>query len=289
ELKKEVLFQSKSNTTLKSKDLISSITLSSSLANLKSDNTIINVDRLSVLSDYELSVKDLNSLYDLSKTKLRGAFKLNGTIKKDKNLKVTGKSNILNGTLDFTLNNDNFTAKIDKVRTKDLLHMLYYPVIFDSLANSDIKYNLKTQQGLVTTILENGKILENKYTSTIKSITKFDLTREAYTKSVLKSTINKKVIKSTLDMNSKNTEIDVPNSIVNLDKRTISALVQTRLDDIEFDTMISGTLDKPRVKIQTDKLIKSTIKTKVYKEIEKKILKKTGSDAIKSLLKGFFQ
>jgi len=187
------------------------------------------------------------------------------------------------------LYNDKLTAAIKSIKTKDLLYMLYYPIVFDSSAQSTLDYNLKSQKGTVNTILENGKILENKYTSTIKSITKFDLTREAYTKSVLKSDINKKVITSTLDMDSKNTEIDVPNSIVNLNKRTITALVQTRLDDIEFDTKISGNLDKPKVKIQTDKLIKSTVKTKVYKEIEKKILKKTGSDAVKSLLKGFFQ
>jgi len=289
QLKKEVLFQSKSHSTLKANDIISNIAVNSNLANFKSDKSILNIKSLSMLSDYELDVKDLGSLYDLTKTKLRGSFKLNGNIKKDQNLKVTGKSNVLKGTLDFNLYNDKLTASIKSIKTKDLLYMLYYPIVFDSSAQSTLNYNLKSQKGTVNTILENGKILENKYTSTIKSITNFDLTREAYTKSVLKSTINKKVITSTLDMDSKNTEIDVPNSIVNLNKRTITALVQTRLDDIEFDTKISGNLDKPKVKIQTDKLIKSTVKTKVYKEIEKKILKKTGSDAVKSLLKGFFQ
>ncbi|OUR70689.1 hypothetical protein A9Q76_06600 [Arcobacter sp. 31_11_sub10_T18] len=289
QLKKEVLFQSKSHSALKANDIISNIAVNSNLANFKSDKSILNIKSLSMLSDYELDVKDLGSLYDLTKTKLRGSFKLNGNIKKDQNLKVTGKSNVLKGTLDFNLYNDKLSATIKSIKTKDLLYMLYYPIVFDSSAQSTLNYNLKSQKGTVNTILENGKILENKYTSTIKSITNFDLTREAYTKSVLKSNINKKVITSTLDMDSKNTEIDVPNSIVNLNKRTITALVQTRLDDIEFDTKISGNLDKPKVKIQTDKLIKSTVKTKVYKEIEKKILKKTGSDAVKSLLKGFFQ
>ncbi len=90
-------------------------------------------------------------------------------------------------------------------------------------------------------------------------------------------------------MNSKNTEIDIPRSTIDLNKRIISALVQTRLDDIEFDTKISGNLDKPKVKIQTDKLIKSTIKTKVFKQIEKKLFKDVDEDTVKGLLKGLFK
>jgi len=288
-LKNKVLFESKTNTNLQSNKLLSTIQISSNIANIKSKSTVVNTDDLSLQSDYEVSVKDLEALYDLSQTKMRGSIVLNGNIKKGKTLEVQGKSNFLNGTFDFNLLDDKLTANIKGIQTKDLLHMLYYPIVFDSSAQSTLNYNLKSQKGNVNTILENGKILETKYTSTIRSITKFDLTREAYTKSTLKSTINKKIINSTLDMDSKNTEIDVPNSIVNLKARTISALLQTRLDNIEFDTKISGSLDKPKVKIQTDKLIKSTVKTKVYKEIEKKILEKTGSDAVKSLLKGFFQ
>jgi len=288
-LKNELMFSSKTNTNLKGKQVISAIQVNSNIANIKSENTLVNIEDLGLLSDYLLDVKDLGTLYDLTQTKLRGAVVLKGKIKKDKNLTLTGESTFLKGSLSFNLLNDKLTASIKDIQTKDLLHMLYYPIVFDSLGQSSLSYNLKSQKGNVLTTLVNGKILENKYTSTIKSITKFDLTREAYTKSVLKSKINKKVINSTLDMDSKNTEIDVPNSIVDLNKRSISALVQTRLDDIEFDTKISGSLDKPKVKIQTDKLIESTVKTKVYKEIEKKILKKTGSDAVKSLLKGFFQ
>ena len=85
QLKKEVLFQSKSLSTLKTNDVVSNISVNSNLANFKSDKNIINIKSLSILSDYELDVKDLGTLYDVTKTKLRGSFKLNGNIKKDKN------------------------------------------------------------------------------------------------------------------------------------------------------------------------------------------------------------
>jgi hypothetical protein len=288
-LNKAVSFNGEVNTSLIPNTLVSNSTLNTSLANIMTKSTTVNLISDALTSDYEINVTDLNNLYDLTNTKLRGKLKLNGNIKQDKNLKIIGKTSILGGEVMFTLINDDLVSNAQSIQTKELLYMMYYPVIFDSVAKSDVKYNLKSQKGTVLTILENGKILPNKYTNTIKNLTKFDLTREAYTDSTIKSTINKKVIKSTVDMNSKNTEIDVPNSTIDLNKRTIIALVQTRLDNIEFDTNISGNLDKPKVKIQTDKLIKSTVKTKLYKQVEEKINNKLGGDAVKSLLKGLFK
>ena len=288
-LKKKVLFKGNTNTILKPNILISNLNLNTSLANLNVSKMSVNLKDKSLKSDYEVSVSNLNNLYDLTNTKLRGKLKIIGEIKKNTDLYITGKSKILGGTLDYSLKNDDLRASLNNIQSKDLLYMLYYPIIFDSVATSDITYNLKKEKGLIQTVLEKGKILPNTYTNTIKNLINFDLTKEIYTKSVLKSRINKKVVDSILDMNSKNTEIDIPRSRVDLNKRTINALVQTRLDDVEFDTKIQGSLDKPRVKIQTDKLIKSTVKTKVFKKIEKKLLDNIKDDVVKDLLKGLFK
>lgn len=288
-LKKKVNFKGDISTKLEPNTLISKSKLSTSLANVNILKTIINLKNNSIKSDYEVYVSDLNNLYDLTNTKLRGKLKVIGKINKTKNLYITGQSSFLNGNFDFILNNDDLVATTKNIETKEVLNMLYYPIVFDSKFNSDLKYNLKTQKGLLTANLLNGKILPNQYTNRVKQLINFDMTQEIYTKALLKSKINKKIISSSLDMNSKNTEIDVTKSIIDLNKRKIDALVQTRIKQIEFDTKISGSLDKPKVKIQTDKLIKSTIKTKVYKKIEKKIFEKLGDDAVKGLLKGLFK
>jgi len=267
----------------------SGINITSNMAKLSSKKSKYDLTTGSFNSDYEISTPDLNSLYELTNTKLRGAFLLKGVISKNKKLKITGASTLLGGTLDFTLLENDLEAMVQNIQTKELLTMMYYPVVFDSKAKSEIKYNLKSKQGEVDTLLENGKILPNKYTNTVKNFTKFDLTREAYTSSTLKSKINKNIITSILDMNSKNTEIDVPSSKIDLEKRSITALVETRLDDILFDTKVSGSLDQPKIKIQTDKLIESTVKTKVFKKLEEKYLNKSEGDAVKSLLKSLFK
>ena len=267
----------------------SRINILSNIAQLSSENSKYNLTSGALISDYTISTSNLNSLYEFTNTKLRGAFLLKGLIDKSEKLKLTGTSTLLEGVLDFTLLENDLEAIVQDIQTKELLNMMYYPVIFDSKAKSEIKYNLESQKGEVHTILENGKILPNKYTDTIKNFTKFDLTREVYTSSILKSKINKNTITSILDMNSKNTEIDVPNSKIDLEKRSITALVETRLDDILFDTKISGSLDKPKIKIQTDKLIESTVKTKVFKKLEEKYLNKSEGDAVKSLLKSLFK
>lgn len=288
-LKKQVDFKGDINTNLEPNTLISTSKLITSLADINVPKTIINLKDNSIKSDYEVFVSDLNNLYDLTNTKLRGKLKVNGKINKTKNLNITGQSSFLSGNFDFLLTNDDLEATTKNIETKEVLKMLYYPIVFDSKFNSDLKYNLKTQQGLLDANLLNGKILPNQYTNTIKQLINFDMTQEIYTNALLKSKINKKIISSSLDMNSKNTEIDVTKSIIDLNKRKINALVQTRIKKIEFETKISGSLDKPKVKIQTNKLIKSTIKTKVYEEVEKKIFKKFGNDAVKDLLKGLFK
>ena len=287
-LKKEISFKGDISTSLKPNTLISESKLTTSLANIVANKTIINLEDSSVKSDYEVDIGDLNNLYDLTNTKLKGKLKLVGTIDKAKDLVVTGKSNFLSGTFDFNLKNDDLEAFTQNIETKEALDMLYYPIVFDSKLNSYSTYNIKTQKGILTANLLNGKILPNKYTQTILQLTKLDMTREAYDKAILKSNINKKLIYSTLDMNSKNTEIDVPKSKIDLNKRTISALVQTRLDNVEFDTNISGSLDKPKVRIQTEKLIKSTIKTKAVEELQRKIFKDIDPDTVKNLLDKLF-
>lgn len=285
-LKEPFAFKGRISSELKPHNILSKIDLDSTMMNFVTQKTLFNLKTQGITSDYEVTVSDLNKWYDLTGTQLRGKVKVNGKIIQEKDLLVEGKSKLLGGNLNFRLKNDDLVISSAGIDTKQLLHMLYYPLFFDSKAKSELKYNLKSQRGKLQTLLTQGHILPNQYTNTIKSLTKFDLTREAYTKATINSIINKKIIKSTLDMESKNSEIDVPRSVIDLNKRTVQALVQTRFDEVEFDTKISGSLDKPKVRIQTQKLIESTLKTKVFEELEDKVIKHLGDDGTKELIKG---
>lgn len=139
------------------------INLKTSIANLAVSSAKINLKDNAIKSDYEVVVEDLNHLYDLTQMKLLGDIKLNGEIKKAKDLEVTGISHTLNGTVDFTLLNNDFNAKINAIDVVELTKMMLYPSFFDSKANAVLDYNLVTQKGVLNANLSNGQFLKMSF------------------------------------------------------------------------------------------------------------------------------
>ena len=227
------------------------------MANLFVKKAVVNLADASINSDYLLKVDDLSKLYDVAQMKMRGKVAINGEVKKDKNLLVTGASKLLDGALNFKLLNDDFSSTIKDVEVLKALHMMYYPEVFTSKTDLSLTYNLKSQKGLLNGKLINGQFKQNEYSSLLNQFARFDITREVYETVALNSDINKDIIKSTVDMKSSLTHIKVPQSTINTKKRIVDALVQTNLKGIEFDTKITGSLDKPTIKMDTSKLLKS--------------------------------
>ena len=212
---------------------------------------------------------------------------LNGNIKKDKDLLVTGNSELFDGKLTYKLLNDDFTANIDGVELLNVMHMLYYPEIFTSKTKLDLNYNLLKQKGNIKGNLINGQFKKNEYSTIINNFARFDLTKEVYKSVDLNSDINKNIIKSTINMKSNLTQIDVEPSTIDLEKSTIDALVATDIKGIKFDTKLSGPLTSPNVKVDTQKLLKTGLNEKAKEKIQDTIQKNLG-DKAGNLLKGFF-
>lgn len=275
-------------TTLSKEVINTKVDFYTTMANIFVKDAAFKLDDSSLISDYKISIASLAKLYDVSATKMRGSIVINGEIKKDKDLSVTGLSNFLDGKINYKLLNDDFTASIKEVKVLKALHMLYYPEFFTSSSDLDLSYNLASKKGKLVGKLIDGQFLTNDYSTLINKVAQFDMTSEVYEAVNLTSDINKNVIKSVLDMKSSHTTITVPNSTVNLDKNTVSALVKTELAGVKFDTNISGDLNNPKVKVDTSELLSSTAKTKAKEKITEAIDKKLGGDA-GNLLKSFFK
>jgi hypothetical protein len=268
-------------TDLVKSQAISTINLDTTMANIDMKKAVFDIEKTSFNTDYLVTVSNLAKLYDVTQHMMRGAVKLSGNVKQDKNgLLVDGASSLFDGKLDFKLLNDKFTSKINGVEIKKLLHMMYYPEVFTSKSNIDVEYNLTSKVGKVTGKLLNGRFIENEYSRIINTFAKFDITKEIYEKVDLKSDINKNIIKSIIDMKSKNTTITVPNSVLDTDKNTIDALVKTKILKYDFDTTVKGDLSKPKIKVDTSSFIKNKVKDKLKKQIEKKIGKKFNLDKL---------
>ncbi len=287
-LVKPLLFKGNVVTDLTKKQAVSKVDFFTTMANVFVKKAVFNLQDGSLNSDYLVKVDDMSKLYDVSQMKMRGKIALNGTVKKAKDLAVTGVSQLFGGALNFKLYNNDFTSTIKKVQLVKVLHMLYYPEVFTSSTDLSVNYNLLSQKGVVEGDLINGHFLPNEYSTLLKTVAQFDLTKEVYETVKLKSDINKEIIKSTVDMKSKLTQIKVPRSTLDTKKQTIDALVQTNLKGIEFDTEVTGKLSNPKVKMDTSKLVKAAAVKKVKEKVEKEIEKKLG-DKAGGLLKGLFQ
>ncbi len=281
-LKQALNFKGEIITDLKPYQLVSNAKVYTSMANVFVNKAIVNIKDNSINSDYQVNISDLQKLYDVTQTKMKGSVKLDGTILKNKDLTVTGTSDIFNGKLDFKLFNDDFTANVNNIKVKSLTDMLYYPEVFNSNANAKVTYNLTSAEGIVDANLINGHFLPNKFSGILNQFAKFDLTKEVYESVDLDSKINKNIIKSTVKMKSKLTEITVPSSSLDTTKRTIDAIVEAKIKAIEVGAVVSGSLDNPSVKVDTSKLLKGA----AIENIKSKIMDKAGSGSTKDIVKG---
>lgn len=295
DIKKNISFSGEVQTKLIPNQAVSKTTINSALANLSIKESIFNFKDASFLSDYLLSIPDLNKLQDITSTKMRGAININGNIKnKDKSLLVTGNSNLLGGALDFNLKNDDLNANVKDIEVKQLTHMLYYPETFDSKAALNLNYNLLLKKGKLKGNLLNGHFLPNDFSTLLNQFAKFDLTREIYNTAVINSDINDKILSSTVNMKSKNTTIDVTSSVLNLEKSTVDAKINAKIKTTEFGVKVKGNTSNPKISIDSNSLLKNQInkqldknKDKIEEKLNKALKGKLDDEKTKDLIKNF--
>lgn len=276
-------FQGTVDTQLKPMLLDNAVDFKTSMANVKVQSAKVQLKDNSILSDYEINITDLNNLYDFTQMKLLGALKVNGIVKKAKDLEVDGLSETLNGIVNFKLFNDDFNAKINSIEVVELTKMLTYPSFFTSKANAVLDYNLATQKGVLTANLTNGQFLKTEFSTLINTLARFDITKEIYENVSLESKIDKKIIQSIVDMKSQYTTINVPQSTLDLNAQTVDALVNLKIKTYEMGTKITGNIKSPNIKIDASKALENKAKEK----IEEKLKEKLGDDAdMNKLIKG---
>lgn len=287
-LKKKVTFNGDVNTKLVPNQAITKAAITSSLANLNVKKAVFDLKEASLNSDYLLKIPSLSKLYDVTSTKMRGKLDITGNIKnKAKSLLLTGNSKLLGGALDFTLKNNDFIADIKGVEVKQLTHMMYYPEVFDSKSALNIKYNLLSKKGKLTGNLLKGHFLKNNFSGLINQFARFDLTREIYDTVSINSDINNLVLKSVIAMKSRNTQIDVTRSVLNLEKSLVDADVKAKIRKLNLDFGVKGNTKRPKIKLNTKNVLKDKIEEKINKKLDKVLKDKLGDEGTKEIIKNF--
>ena len=297
ELKTPVNFDMALNNQFIPNKIVSQMVLNSSLANLSAENAIYDLVEGVLKSDYLLKISSLDNLKDFTKTKLRGKLDIKGELeKKDMFLFATGKSSVLGGKLDFTLKNDDLTASLNDVSVKELSYMMYKPEFFNSRGDFSLNYNTITKQGNLVGKFFNGSFLPNDLSLLINHLAKFDLTKEIYETVDLNGDINDNLLTSNFLMKSENTQIESKDAITDFDKNFIDAKLNTQIKNRSFNLSLMGEMNKPKIFLDTEELLKNEIDRKLEKnrdKIEEKLNKvldgEVDNEKAKELLKNIFR
>lgn len=297
ELKTPVNFDMALNNQFIPNKIVSQMVLNSSLANLSAENAIYDLVEGVLKSDYLLKISSLDNLKDFTKTKLRGKLDIKGELeKKDMFLFATGKSSVLGGKLDFTLKNDDLTASLNDVSVKELSYMMYKPEFFNSRGDFSLNYNTITKQGNLVGKFFNGSFLPNDLSLLINHLAKFDLTKEIYETVDLNSDINDNLLTSNFLMKSENTQIESKEAITDFDKNFIDAKLNTQIKNRSFNLSLMGEMNKPKISLGAEELLKNEIDRKLEKnrdKIEEKLNKvldgEVDNEKAKELLKNIFR
>lgn len=270
DLKEKVNFDLYVDTDLIPNQAVSKAVLETTLGNLTTKNSIYNLKENAFNSDYLLNIPQLDKLKDVVKMSLKGKLDISGELyNKENSMLLNGKSDTLGGTFDFDLKNDKLNANLKNIDIQELSSMLDYSKIFDSKANFNLDYDLLTKKGNLLGKLTNGHLLENNFVTLVNQLAKVELTKEVYETFDINTKINDRILTSDLIMKSQNTQFNIKDSILDLEKNLIDAKINTTIKDKTLDINLKGETSSPQISIDAKDLLKEQINKKIEKKKDK--------------------
>ena len=270
DLKEKVNFDLYVDTDLIPNQAVSKAVLETTLGNLTTKNSIYNLKENAFNSDYLLNIPQLDKLKDVVKMSLKGKLDISGELyNKENSMLLNGKSDTLGGTFDFDFKNDKLNANLKNIDIQELSTMLDYSKIFDSKANFNLDYDLLNKKGNLVGKLTNGHLLENNFVTLVNQLVKVELTKEVYETFDINTKINDRILTSDLIMKSQNTQFNIKDSILDLEKNLIDAKINTTIKDKTLDINLKGETSSPQISIDAKDLLKEQINKKIEKKKDK--------------------
>ncbi len=282
-LKEKINFDLNIDTNLVPNQAVSKANLQTTIGNLTSQNSVYTFTDDSFNSDYLLNIPALEKLKDILNMSLKGNIDINGDItNKEDSLLLTGKANTLGGTFDFDLKNDKLNANLKDIDVQELSAMLDYSKIFNSKANFTLDYDLLLKKGELVGKLINGHFLSNNFSLLLNQLGKFDLNKEVYETLDINSQIDNRILTSDVIMKSANSQIDIQDSILDLEQKLIDAKINAIVKDKKFIIDVKGETSNPKISLNAKDLLKEKIDKQLEKKrdkIEEKLNKALGTKA----------
>jgi len=251
--------------------------IKSSLVNISLDNTVVDTERKTFKSSYLFDVQDLKKLHKLIDQKLYGPLVLRGEWTKDKKLTtVTGETTTLGGKIDYTLIGDDLSSTINNVPLENILGILGHKQDFLGKAFGKGKYNLKQKSGVVDLDIKSFQIKPSSTTNTIKMVIGKDPARVMFSSTKFHADIKGKITDYTLHAKGSHSSIDITDGRVNKINNTNTAKFKFVYEKYTVHGKIRGTIDDPKVTIDTSAILKDKIDEQLQDKIEKALGGKAG-------------
>ena len=269
-LQEKINYDLNIDTILAPNQAISSTNIESTIGNLTLKKSIYDFKENIFMSDYLLSIPSLDKLKDILQLNLKGKMDINGEIfNKNNSLSINGNSDTLGGAFDFNFKNEKLNANLKNINVQELSTMLDYSKFFDAKADFTLDYDFLLKKGDLNGKLLTGHFLENNFTQLFNQLTKDDLSKEFFETFYINSRIDNRILTSNLIMKSQNSEINIQDSILDLEKDLIDTKVNSKIKDKTFTIGLNGNATNPKISIDAKDLLKDKIEKNKNKIKEK--------------------
>jgi len=262
--------------------------LDTTMAKLDMPDIVYAIAPGNLRSSYHLYIPDLRTLQPLTGKQYRGDMDFRGELTKAKDLIITGEGKEFDGSVSYRLVNERIKADVHGATVSKVMYMLGYPQVLEALSEAKVDYNFATQRGRVDATLDSARILPNQLTMLLKQVLQIDLTRERYNQATFVSTISPTRFDFDFIAQNPVSHFKILDGVLEKKSERITASVDMRYKDKDLKAKITGTLNRPKVTLDTSSFIKSKLDSKMDKVLDKKLKDQEG-EKVKELFKGFLR
>jgi hypothetical protein len=206
-------------------------------------------------ASYILDIKDLAALKTFLGYKYLGVFKAKGEIIYKDRLSITGYSNSYGGVIDYHLENDGLIIGLNGVSFKSLVSIFPYEPILTASATGNIFYNFIEKSIVINSTLKNSKLLKSNFTKNIYKKSHVEMTKETFKYSTLDAGYQNGIFSAEVKLGDEKNHAYLKNTIINIDKNTISTYFDFKLQKKSFTGKVYGNYNNPTVNLNTKEAI----------------------------------
>jgi hypothetical protein len=204
---------------------------------------------------YILDIKDLSRLETLLGYKYLGSFYAMGEMKYNKYLSISGLSKSFGGMIDYLFEKEGLRVKLEAVSFLDFMSLFPYPPMLSADASGDIYYNFVQKTMVVNTTLQNAKVVHAQLIDVIHKKSGVELRKEVFNNSILDASYHNGFLLGDIKLSNKTSHLFLTSIMMNTNKNTIDAFFDFDMQKQAFSGKVYGSIDKPEVNLDMQKLI----------------------------------